>query len=61
VRIEVPHDALRAGAEVEVVRTQLAELIGEWARSCITGFSGAVLGDDELAARDAVVELTAEP
>jgi hypothetical protein len=60
VRVEVGHEALPASVDVETLRTQLAELLAEWASSCITGFSGAVLDDDELAARDAVVELTAE-
>jgi hypothetical protein len=60
VRIEVGHDALGATADVEALRTRVAEVLADWASSCITGFSGAVLDDHELAARDAVVELTAE-
>jgi hypothetical protein len=60
VRVEVGHEALTAAVDVETLRTRLAELLSDWARSCITGFSGAILDDDELAARDAVVELTAE-
>ena len=60
VRVEVGQDALPPHAEIETLRTRLAEVIADWARSCITGFSGAVLGDDELAARDAVIELTGE-
>ena len=60
VRIEVGHDGLPPGVDIESLRTRLAGLIADWARSCIMGFSGAVLDDDELAARDAVVELTAE-
>jgi hypothetical protein len=61
VRVEIAHDALPVEGDVEVLRGQLALLLSDWARSCITGFSGAVLGDEELAARDAVIELTAEP
>jgi hypothetical protein len=61
VRVEIAQDALPAGGDVEALRRRLAALLTDWSRSCITGFSGAVLGDEELAARDAVIELTAEP
>jgi hypothetical protein len=61
VRVEVGHEALPADADVEAVRAELAERLRAWARLCITGFSGAELTERELAARDAVIELTAEP
>ena len=60
VRVEIAQDALPATADVEALRGRLASLLTGWARSCITGFSGAVLRDEELAARDAVIELTAD-
>jgi hypothetical protein len=60
VRVEIPHDALPADGDVEGLRRRLAALLTDWASSCITGFSGAVLGDEELAARDAVIELTSD-
>ena len=44
----------------QALRGRLAALLTDWARSCITGFSGAELRDEELAARDAVIELTAD-
>src|SRR5438552_3682459 len=60
VRIEVGHDALPENEDVEVLRGRLAAAIDAWARACVTGFSGAELTHAERAARDAVVELTAD-
>src|SRR5689334_10142030 len=48
VRVEIPHDALTADGDVEDLRRRLASLLTDWARACITGFSGAVLRDEEL-------------
>ena len=58
VRVEVDRE-LPAGEDVESLRLQLAAEIEQWARDCLTGIGGE-LTDAEIAARDAVVDLTSE-
>ena len=61
VRVEVGQEALPADeTDVEALRARIAELIREWAKSCITAVSGAELTERELAARDAVLEINGE-
>src|SRR5919198_2401860 len=56
VRVEVGHEALPCDeTDVEALRARIAELIRQWARSCMTAVSGAELTELELAARDAVL------
>jgi hypothetical protein len=62
VRVEVAHDALPdAEADIEALRSELAEVVRAWADACVTGFAGAELTEPELAAREAVLEINAEP
>jgi len=60
VRVEVDHEALPARGDVEDVRAELRATIVEWARGCMTSFSGAELTEAQRAASEAVVDLTAE-
>jgi hypothetical protein len=62
VRIEVGQDALppeEMDGDIEALRTELTEVIRDWARACLTGFAGE-LTEPELAAREAVLEMNAE-
>ena len=62
VRVEVQQDALPPDEpDVEALRAELTEVIRSWARTCVTGFPGADLTEPELAAREAVLEINAEP
>jgi hypothetical protein len=62
VRVELAHDALPDGeTDMEELRTTLTEVIRDWARECVTGFAGAELTEAELLAREAVLEINAEP
>jgi hypothetical protein len=56
VRVEVAGDALPGDAEVEDLRTEIADAIRKWLDDCLTNVSGQELTDAELRARDAVVE-----
>jgi hypothetical protein len=61
VRIEVGQDALPSDeTDIEALRAELTEVIRNWAHACVTGFAGE-LTEPELAARDAVLEMNAEP
>jgi hypothetical protein len=62
VRVEVHQHALPPEEpDVEALRAELTDVIRSWASSCVSGFAGAELTDPELAAREAVLEMNAEP
>ena len=62
VRVEVGQDALPPDeTDIEALRSELGEVIRAWARACVTWSAGAELTEPELAAREAVLEMNAEP
>jgi hypothetical protein len=61
VRVEVPHEAVTPETDIEALRHRVAEALETWARGRIEAFSGSELTHAEWAARDSVVEMTAEP
>jgi hypothetical protein len=61
VRVEVPHEALGTEADVEALRRRVAQTLETWARGRIDAFSGSELTYAERAARESVIEMTAEP
>lgn len=57
VRIEVGPEALPSEeADIERLRSRIAEEIGDWLESCLTMVSGQELTHQEVLARDAVVD-----
>jgi hypothetical protein len=57
VRIEVGPEALpNEEADIERLRSRIAEMIGDWLESCLTMVSGQELTHQEVLARDAVVD-----
>jgi hypothetical protein len=56
VRVEIANEALPPDADVEALRTGIAEIVEAWLNDCLTGVSGQELTHAEILARDAVVE-----
>ncbi|MGH3131983.1 MAG: hypothetical protein ACRDNX_14310 [Gaiellaceae bacterium] len=55
VRVEIAPEALPAGAEPDALRARVEQIIAEWARSSIAGFSLAEMTEPERLAHEAVV------
>jgi hypothetical protein len=59
VRVEVGPDALPNDEDdIELLRSRIAKMLGEWLESCLTLVSGQELTHQEVLARDAVVDRT---
>jgi hypothetical protein len=59
VRVEIDRELPDGEEDVESLRLQLAAEIEQWAADCLTGIGGE-LTEVEIAARDAVVDVTSE-
>jgi hypothetical protein len=56
VRVEVSHDALPPGREIEALRLELTDAIQAWAQACRRSLPGE-LTEAEISAREAVAEI----
>ena len=56
VRVEVAHDALPPGWEIEALRVELTGVIQDWACACRRSLPGE-LTEAEISAREAVAEI----
>jgi hypothetical protein len=56
VRVEVATESIPDDADVEALRTEIADAIRSWLDDCLTNVSGQELTHAEVLARDAVVE-----
>jgi hypothetical protein len=56
VRVEVAHDALPPGREIEILRVELTQVIQTWAHACRRSLPGE-LTEAEISAREAVAEI----